>query len=217
MHGFHRHGGHGRHERGDHDWAPRFFAMGMRGFGGGFGRGGFDRDDGDGFGGRGGFVGGRRGKRFAGEELRLMVLALLAEAPQHGYQLIRSFTEKSGEAYTPSPGVLYPLLTLLADMGLIEEVAGANEAGGGAKRSFALSEAGQAELAANRAAADAALERLAAMGEEAKRGDAGPVRRAMFNLRAAAIQRLLQGDKDRELALRIAELIDEVARKIERL
>ena len=106
------------------------------GFGGGFGPGG-DHERGP-----GGFGPGRRGKRFSGDELRLMVLALLAEGPQHGYQLIRAFTEKSGEAYAPSPGVLYPLLSLLADMGLAEEIAGPEKAGGGARRSFALTDAG---------------------------------------------------------------------------
>ena len=70
-----------------------------------------------------------------------MVLQLLEAAPQHGYQLIREFSEKSGDNYAPSPGVLYPLLTLLADMGQIEEVADTTS---GSRRSFALTEAGKA-------------------------------------------------------------------------
>ena len=188
----------------------RAFHFGPRGpFGG--------RDGGEDFGGRfgggrGGFGGGRRGKRFAGEDLRLMVLALLESGPQHGYQLIRQFAEKSGEGYSPSPGVLYPLLTLLQDMGLIAE-----EPGEGRTRSFALTEAGQAELAANREAAEAALARLAAMAEDAQRTDAAPVRRAMMNLRTAAIHRLRKGGADDETAFAIAALLDEAAQKIERL
>jgi DNA-binding PadR family transcriptional regulator len=164
-------------------------------------------------------VGGRRGKRFSGEELRLMVLSLLDAEPQHGYQLIRGFSEKSGEAYVPSPGVLYPLLTLLADMGLVEEVAG--EAGG-SRRSFALTDAGRAELAANAEAVAAAFARLKEMAGETRRADPAPVRRAMMNLRTAAIQRLTQGeggggDAGEELAFRIAEIVDAAARQIERL
>jgi DNA-binding PadR family transcriptional regulator len=155
---------------------------------------------------------GRRGKRFAGEELRLMVLGLLEEAPQHGYQLIRSFTEKSGEAYSPSPGVLYPLLTLLADMGLVEEVAGE-----GSRRNFALTEAGKAEVEAKRAELDLAFQRLTAMGEQAGRADPAPVRRAMMNLRTAAMQRMTQDNSDAETGFAIAAILDEAAQRIERL
>lgn len=172
------------------------------------------RGDGERFGGgRGGFGGGgRRGKRFAGEDLRLMVLALLESEPQHGYQLIRAFAERSGDAYAPSPGVLYPLLTLLQDMSLIAE-----EPGEGRTRSFALTDAGKAELAANRDAAQAALARLAAMAEDAERTDAAPVRRAMMNLRTAAIQRMRKAGADEQTTFAIAALLDEAAQKIERL
>ena len=158
--------------------------------------------------------GGRRGKRFSGDELRLMVLSLLDGEPQHGYQLIRGFAEKSGDAYAPSPGVLYPLLTLLADMGLVEEVV--NEAGG-SRRSFALTDTGRAELAAQRGVADAAFRRLSDMAGETRRTDPAPVRRAMMNLRTAAVQRLVSTDSGNEIAFRIAEILDEAARTIERL
>ncbi len=158
--------------------------------------------------------GGRRGKRFAGEELRLMVLGLLAEtAPQHGYQLIRSFAEKSGNAYSPSPGVLYPSLTLLADMNLVEEVTGE----GSARRSYVLTDAGRAEVEAKRTEIDAAFARLTAMAEQASRTDSAPVRRAMMNLRTAAIQRMSHGEVDAETAFAIAAVLDEAAQKIERL
>ena len=178
-----------------------------------FGGGGFGPESDERHGrGPGGFGPGRRGKRFSGDELRLMVLALLAEGPQHGYQLIRAFTEKSGEAYAPSPGVLYPLLSLLADMGLAEEIAG-----NGARRSFALTDAGKAEIEAKKAEIDAAFARLAAMAEQANRTDAAPVRRAMMNLRTATIQRLVREGGDTELALQIAKLLDDAAQAIERL
>ncbi len=168
------------------------------------------------FGGRGGFGGpggGRRGKRFAGEDLRLMVLGLLEAGPQHGYQLIRAFAERSAEAYSPSPGVLYPLLTLLADMGLIEEAPGE----GGSRRSYRLTDAGQAELVGKRGELEAAFARLAALGDTARRTDAAPVRRAMMNLRTAAIQRMTREGTTEETAFAIAALLDEAAQKIERL
>jgi len=201
----------GCHPRGRNP--ARFAAMAAAsGAAGGFGPRGM-RGHG-GFGGPFGEDGGRRGKRFAGEELRLMVLGLLAEqAPQHGYQLIRSFAEKSGDAYSPSPGVLYPLVTLLADMDLIEEVTGA----GRVRRTYSLTDAGQAEVAAKRTEIAAAFARLSAMAEEAGRADAAPVKRAMMNLRTAAIQRMTRGEIDAETAFAIAAIIDEAAQKVERL
>lgn len=212
MRGFH-HGHRGR--KGFGGFASAFGAGGKFGPDGPFGRNGpFGPDGPFGHGGPFGGGGGRRGKRFAGEELRLMVLGFLAEqAPQHGYQLIRSFADRSGEAYSPSPGVLYPLLTLLADMGLVEEVAGE----GSARRSYTLTEAGRAEVAAKQADLAAAFARLAAMGEQAGKANASPVKRAMMNLRTAAIQRMTRDGSDDETAFAIAALLDEVAQKIERL
>lgn len=165
--------------------------------------------------GRGFGGGGRRGsKRFAGEELRLMVLGLLSEsAPQHGYQLIRNFAQRSADAYSPSPGVLYPLLTLLADMGLVEELAGE----GSARRSYQLTQSGRDEVAAKATEVGGAFSRLAAMADQTNRADAAPIRRAMMNLRTAAIQRISQDDADPETAFAIAAILDEAAQKIERI
>ena len=85
------------------------FRGGFRGFGHHFGRGG----------GEGGF--GRRRGLYDSEELRLVLLSLIAEQPRHGYDLIREIEERTGGEYVPSPGVIYPTLTMLQDMGLIVE------------------------------------------------------------------------------------------------
>lgn len=191
-----------------------------------FGEDGFGRPGGRGFGGRGfggpddgGFgrggrgPGGRRGKRFDGEELRLLVLGLLAEQPQHGYQLIRAFAETSGGAYQPSPGVLYPLLVMLDEMDLVAE-----EAQEGAKRRrYAITDAGRAELAGQAAQLSALRARLAAMAEVAGRSDGAPVRRAVHNLRSAVIERLEREGASDDLAFDVARIIDEATQKIERL
>ena len=94
-------------------------ARGRGGFEGPWG-GGFDWDFGERFGQH------RRGGRrmFESGELRLVLLSLVAEQPRHGYDLIRAIEELTGGEYAPSPGVIYPTLTLLQDMGLIEEAAG---------------------------------------------------------------------------------------------
>lgn len=201
----------GCHNRGRN---PARFAAIAAAFAAGGGFEGRGRGRRGGFGGPFGDDGSRRGKRFSGDELRLMVLGLLAEyAPQHGYQLIRSFAEKSGDAYSPSPGVLYPLLTLLADMDLIAEEADE----GSARRSYALTAAGKAEVAGKQAELETAFARLAAMADQAGRADPAPVRRAMMNLRTAAIQRMTAGTADAETAFAIAAILDEAAQKVERL
>ena len=71
----------------------------------------------------GGRGGGRR-RMFESGELRLVLLKLIADEPRHGYDLIRAIEELTGGEYAPSPGVVYPTLTMLQDMGLIEEAAG---------------------------------------------------------------------------------------------
>lgn len=184
------------------------------GFGGPFGGpGGFGGGGRGGPGGFGGPGGGRRGKRFDGEQLRLLVLGLLAEAPQHGYQLIRAFAEKSGGAYQPSPGVLYPLLTMLDEQELIVKAEGET----GARRQFSLTDTGRAEVEANKEAIAATFARLAALAEVASRTDNAPVRRAVHNLRSAIMERLGREGVDDQLGFEVAKIIDEATQRIERL
>lgn len=209
-------GGRGRHGGGCGDMrgAGPFGEDGFGGgFGGRFGGRGFGGPDGDGFGRGGRGPGGRRGKRFDGEELRLLVLGLLAEEPQHGYQLIRAFAEKSGGAYQPSPGVLYPLLVMLDELDLVAEEAQE----GSKRRRYALTEAGRAELAGQAELLAALLARLAAMAEVAGRSDNAPVRRAVHNLRSAVVERLERAGASDDLAFDVAKIIDEATQKIERL
>ncbi|MBP1806354.1 PadR family transcriptional regulator [Rubellimicrobium aerolatum] len=155
--------------------------------------------------------GGRR-RVFEPGELRLVLLWLVAEAPRHGYDLIREMEARSGGAYAPSPGVVYPTLTLLLDMGLAEEAAGE-----GARKVAAATEAGRQHLAERAAEVEAALARLTALAQVQERTDATPIRRAMQNLKAALHGRFSQDGADRALILDAAALIDEAARKIERL
>lgn len=181
---------------------------GGRGFGQGFGHG---------FGG-GGRRGGGRGERgerrrmFDGGELRLVLLKLIADEPRHGYDLIRHIEELTGGSYAPSPGVIYPTLTMLDDMGLIEA-----QQSDSAKKLFAITDAGRAELEANSEIVEAALARLSAVGEETQRTDSASVRRAMGNLRQVLMNRLGDRDLGNDTLHDIVALIDEAAQKIERL
>src|SRR5205085_949868 len=154
---------------------------------------------------------GPRGRFFSREELRLVLLTLLAEQPRHGYDLIKALEELSGGHYSPSPGVIYPALSLLADEGLIAE-----QASDDARRKFAITPAGTKELEAAEIEAERAMGRLKEAGERAERHRSPPVERASFNLFAAVSQRMREGG-DEDLAHQIAEILDETAQRIERL
>ena len=156
--------------------------------------------------------GGRRRRQFDSDALRLLVIGLIAEKPRHGYDLIRGFEERSGGAYAPSPGLIYPLLTMLTEMGLIEEAVGE-----GARKNFAITDAGTAELESRRAEYDAYLAKIDRLAQDSARVDPTPVRRAMQNLKAALMDRLSRGDMNDETVFAAVALIDGAARDIERL
>lgn len=192
----------GRHH---HDGHKR--GCGPRG-GGGFRRGPFEMRWGE-----AGERGGGRGRRmFDSGELRLVLLTLIEAQPRHGYDLIRAIEELTGGAYAPSPGVVYPTVTLLQDMGLIAEIPA-----DGARKAYAITAEGTAHLDERRAEADALIERLRAVGEVREKADGVPIRRAMHNLRAVLQNRLTQEGVDKDVLHDVAEILDEAARKIERL
>ena len=194
-------------------------AMLVTGFGGGWGR-HWGSDWGDAFsgGGRGSSRGpvrrgpSGRGRMFGSGELRLALLGLLAEAPRHGYELIKAIEELSGGHYAPSPGVVYPTLSLLTDEGMAEELAGP-----GARKSFTTTAAGRSELAERQSEYGAIIARLQGLAEEGERTSAPPLKRALGNLFHAVRGRMEAGEFDRETVHQIAEIMDEAARKIERL
>ena len=100
--------------------------------------------------------GGRRSRRmFESGELRLVLLKLIADEPRHGYDLIRAIEDLTGGEYAPSPGVVYPTLTLLQDMGLIEEAAGE-----GPRKPFQVTDEGRAHLEEKADEVEALFERL---------------------------------------------------------
>ncbi len=159
--------------------------------------------------------GGRRGgfgrmRVLDGSELRLVLLTLIAEEPRHGYDLIRAVETLSGGLYAPSPGMVYPTLTLLADEGLAEEIPD------GSRKRYAITDAGRAALAADEGAAAVAMARLAELGRYVSPTDAPEIRRALNNLQAAINNRLAAGS-DRGATLGVAAILDEAAGRIERL
>ncbi|WP_231731849.1 PadR family transcriptional regulator [Sphingomonas sp. CCH5-D11] len=162
--------------------------------------------------GLGKLVGLRRRRMFDSGELRLVVLKLIGDEPRHGYELIKSIEELTGGGYAPSPGVIYPTLTLLEETGHA-----ASEDDGEGRRRFSITGSGSAELVEKEEQVGKLFARLSTAGEKHKRTDAMPVRRAMTNLKVALQDRLSQGEVSDDTLLQVAALIDDAAQKIERL
>jgi len=111
---------------------------------------------------KGGMFGGgfRTGRKFDAADLQLIILALLAEQPRHGYELIKILEERSGGFYVPSPGVIYPALTYLEETGLADiEVSGT-------KKLYRITETGKARVEENRALIEITLAKLGQIGEK---------------------------------------------------
>lgn len=145
----------------------------------------------------GGFGG--HGSRARRGDVRAAVLRLLSEQPMHGYQIIQELASRSGGAWSPSAGSVYPTLQLLADEGLV-----ASEESGG-KKIFSLTEAGQAEVAR--------LTEQPAPWEEAAQSDAaGDLRRQMPKIGAAIWQVAMSGDADKVAAA--TEILTDARKKL---
>src|SRR5258708_14204846 len=192
-----------RHSHPFHSHESYRHAAGHRGHYG-FGRGGRGEADDS--------RGGRRRRVFDAGELRLVLLKLIADQPRHGYELIRAIEDLTGGLYVPSPGVVYPTLTMLQEMGQIEEAAS-----GGSRKAFAVTAEGTAHLVAKKAEVEALFARLAQLANARERTDGGPVRRAMQNLKTVLMYRLDGEDVKTETLHQVASILDEAAQKIERL
>ena len=179
----HRHWRHGGHAHHGHDHAGHDFrSVGRRGRGGRF----FDQGD-----------------------LRLVILALLAEQPRHGYEIIKAIEERLGGAYAPSPGVVYPTLTWLDELGYAALAEGA-----GSKKLYSATPEGLAYLEQNRGLVDGLFARMDQVGAQ---GDFAPrIMRAMGNVKLALKLRLASGTLTEEQVDRIAGALDAAAHEIER-
>ena len=214
--------------------AECFFGRHHRGFMGfGFGHPGMRGDAGRGPGGLG------AGRKLGSADLQLLILALLAEKPRHGYELIKAIDERSNGYYSPSPGMVYPALTYL------EELGHADVALDGTKKRYTITSEGLAFVETNRAAVDALFEQLAWIGQrmdhvrrafrgdeaseadedfdapQGRRGGRGrgrdaddfvdAVRQARRSLKSALIAKFGAGEDEQK---RIAEILERAAKEI---
>jgi len=152
----------------------------------------------------------RGGRIFDHGDVRYVILAFLSEKPSYGYELMKAIEERLNGAYAPSPGLVYPTLTVLEEMGYV-----AAESGDGAKKLYSVTPEGRAFLKINRTTVDHIFGRMAHAAALHKRTEAPQLVRAIENLKFTL--KLKSGSKeltDKQIDT-IASALDEAARKIE--
>lgn len=153
--------------------------------------------------------GSRSARVFDHGELRHVVLALIAEKPRHGYEIIKAIEDRLAGTYSPSPGVIYPNLTMMEELGH----ATVTESDG--KKLYAITPDGEAYLAANKAVLAGALARIDAVRAAHGDGPAPAIIRATENLKLALRLRQGRGPLTDEQARHIAAALDAAALTIE--
>jgi DNA-binding PadR family transcriptional regulator len=177
-------------------------------------------------GGRGfGWHGFRAGRKLGADDLQLVILALLADKPYHGYEIIKALEERSGGFYSPSPGMIYPALTYL------EEIGYASVEAEGAKKLYRITDEGRAHLGENRRVVDAIFAQLAWIGAKMEhvrrvfagddaRTNEGDDRSRGWSAELNEARRALRGalasimDASAEEQRRVADILERAAREI---
>jgi DNA-binding PadR family transcriptional regulator len=154
----------------------------------------------------------RKRRQFDSAELQLLLLKLISIRSRHGYDLIREIEQLSHGAYVPSPGVVYPTITLLEDIGLIED-----RSSGGQRKVYAATTLGLDHLRDRAADVEQLMGRLAGLGDDRRRAGGGPVGRAVANLLRVLWAKAVQDRADDHKSLDIAAVLDEAAQRIERM
>lgn len=144
--------------------------------------------------------------------IKLLALSLIAERPCHGYDIIKFIEGLVGGDYSPSPGVIYPTLTYLVDMGWA--AVADSDAG---RKQYSITPEGLAQLERQQADLTALKERLRLVREGAGARRSPDIERAMGNLKAVLQVRFSHEAADASLARRVAALIDEAALAIQKL
>src|SRR5437868_5023759 len=164
----------------------------------------------------GGPRGGRGGGRVFGHGgLRFVLLQLIADKPSHGYELIKGIEERLGGRYSPSPGTVYPTLTLLEELGYVN----VDTADSGGRKRYSVTDAGREFLEANRAMTDEVMARMSGGvdGAGLRAGRPPQVVRALENLKLAMRMRLAREPLTEEQAHQFAAVLDSAAQQLERI
>lgn len=159
--------------------------------------------------------GGRRrgaGRMFEQGDLKYVILRLLDEKPRHGYEIIKELEERFGGAYSPSPGTVYPTLTMLEDLGYTQATV---EEGG--KKIYAITDAGRAYLAEHSETVDGIFDRMARFVEGFLDEPMMEVNSAFRRLGQSTYSTASRHVRDVERLRRIREILDKAAREVDEL
>ena len=156
-----------------------------------------------------GFFGGRR-RMFDQGDVRLVILKLISEKPSHGYEIIKAIEDRLGGAYAPSPGIVYPALTLLEEQGFIRV-----ESTDGPRKLYAITQEGGSVLERNRALVEAIFGRIADINARHGGGPAPQILRAMENLKLALRLRLGRGPLSEAQITAVTAALDAAAVTVE--
>jgi len=161
--------------------------------------------------------GGHRGRPFRGRffeqgDLKYVILRLLEEKPRHGYDIIKDLEERFGGSYAPSPGTVYPTLTMLEDLGF----ARAREEEGG-KKIYEITDEGRKHLAEHSSTVDDIFERISKFVQDFLDAPMMQVNHAFRNVSRATYGKASSNVADKELLARIKEILEKAAAEIDSL
>lgn len=152
-----------------------------------------------------------RERMFDAGDVKLVILKLLSEQPSYGYQLIKTMEERLAGGYAPSPGVIYPTLTMLEEEGLATSSTENN------KKVYSVTSEGTAYLEENKRRIEALFERLDEAGKGFERGRSPEIMKAFHNLRTAVVARVSRESVTAEQIRKISEAINAAAKAIDEL
>ncbi len=152
----------------------------------------------------------RGGRMFEQGDLRFVILRLLEDKPRHGYEIIKALEERFGGAYVPSPGVVYPTLQLLEDLGYARVVP---ESEG--KKTYEITDTGRAYLAENRDTVDSIFERISRLMGHFLDEPMTEVHGAFRRVGKATYSRATDAVQNPAVLKQIVEVLDRAAREIE--
>jgi DNA-binding PadR family transcriptional regulator len=188
------------------------FGFWMGGRHGGWGRWGGHRGGHRGRGGDFGFLAslfGEPGPRAERGDVKFLVLDAVADAPRHGYEIMQVIEERSKGAYRPSPGVVYPTLQLLDETGLLSST----ETDG--RKVYALTDAGRAELEANRETVNDFYGRQDETAWEEYADELGELGRRLVGVVKAVHRAARRGRVNAKTLRQLRKIVDETVEKIE--
>jgi DNA-binding PadR family transcriptional regulator len=154
----------------------------------------------------------RGGRMFEQGGLKFVILRLLDEKPRHGYEIIKELEERSGGRYTPSPGTVYPTLTMLEEMGF---ASAAVEEGG--KKVYSITDAGRQHLAENKGAVDEVIDRLAQVGASIFGEQMRPAHEAMGAVGRAYMHVTMHRTADPAYVTNVVDILKRAAAELDAL